>query len=94
MNIPQSKTCKIHRRLPDGGILIFVTGQQEVRILCKKLCNAFPLDRVDAYRTRKAEESANKRQKRANKPDKEVKLKDTPKVNLDTYGAHFLGQFS
>jgi ATP-dependent RNA helicase DHX37/DHR1 len=25
------KACKIHTQLPDGGILIFVTGQKEVR---------------------------------------------------------------
>lgn len=36
------KTVKIHTRLPEGGILIFVTGQQEVHYLVKKLSNAFP----------------------------------------------------
>ena len=25
------KTCKVHRELPEGGILVFVTGKQEVR---------------------------------------------------------------
>ena len=36
------KVCKIHRQLPDGGILVFVTGQQEVNALCRKLRHAFP----------------------------------------------------
>ncbi|KAF9794055.1 hypothetical protein SFRURICE_014218, partial [Spodoptera frugiperda] len=36
------KTVKIHTRLPEGGILIFVTGQQEVHYLVKKLKAAFP----------------------------------------------------
>lgn len=36
------KAVKIHTRLPEGGILIFVTGQQEVRYLVKKLKAAFP----------------------------------------------------
>jgi ATP-dependent RNA helicase DHX37/DHR1 len=36
------KTIKIHTKLPDGGILVFVTGQQEVRYLVKKLRNLFP----------------------------------------------------
>ncbi|KAK9091050.1 hypothetical protein Sjap_024227 [Stephania japonica] len=27
----------IHRRLPEGGILVFVTGQREVEYLCKRL---------------------------------------------------------
>ncbi|XP_041971449.1 probable ATP-dependent RNA helicase kurz [Aricia agestis] len=36
------KTVKIHTRLPDGGILIFVTGQQEISYLIRKLKAAFP----------------------------------------------------
>ena len=38
----QFQVCKIHRMLPSGGILVFVTGQQEVYTLCKKLKNTFP----------------------------------------------------
>lgn len=38
------KVCKIHRTLPTGGILVFVTGQAEVRGLCKKLRRTFPYD--------------------------------------------------
>lgn len=37
------KAVKINTKLPDGGILIFVTGQQEVNLLVKKLRKAFPL---------------------------------------------------
>lgn len=36
------KVCKIHRQLPDGGILVFLTGQQEVNALCRKLRQTFP----------------------------------------------------
>ncbi|KAM3963953.1 putative ATP-dependent RNA helicase kurz [Aphomia sociella] len=36
------KTVKIHTRLPEGGILLFVTGQQEIRYLVRKLKAAFP----------------------------------------------------
>ncbi|KAL0818359.1 hypothetical protein ABMA28_008837 [Loxostege sticticalis] len=36
------KTVKIHTRLPEGGILIFVTGQQEVNYLVRKLKASFP----------------------------------------------------
>lgn len=31
------QVCKIHRQLPPGGILVFLTGQQEVEQLCKRL---------------------------------------------------------
>ncbi|XP_016982362.1 probable ATP-dependent RNA helicase kurz [Drosophila rhopaloa] len=36
------KTLKIHNQLPEGGILIFVTGQQEVNQLVRKLRRTFP----------------------------------------------------
>lgn len=36
------KTCKIHKRLPPGGILIFLTGQNEITTLVKKLRKEFP----------------------------------------------------
>lgn len=31
------KTTKIHTRLPPGGILIFMTGQNEITGICRKL---------------------------------------------------------
>ncbi|KAF0932563.1 hypothetical protein E2562_010443, partial [Oryza meyeriana var. granulata] len=34
------KVMSIHKRLPPGGILVFVTGQREVDYLCKKLQRA------------------------------------------------------
>ena len=36
------KVCKIHRRLPAGYMLVFVTGQREVLRLCKLLKRTFP----------------------------------------------------
>lgn len=36
------KVCKIHQRLPQGGVLVFLTGQQEIEVLCRKLRAAFP----------------------------------------------------
>ncbi len=35
------QVCKIHRQLPPGGILVFLTGQREVEHLCKRLRQAF-----------------------------------------------------
>ncbi|KAI9591779.1 P-loop containing nucleoside triphosphate hydrolase protein [Syncephalis fuscata] len=37
-----SKVSKIHRRLPEGGILVFLTGQNEITDLCRKLRKQFP----------------------------------------------------
>ncbi|KAG4084272.1 P-loop containing nucleoside triphosphate hydrolase protein [Neocallimastix lanati (nom. inval.)] len=39
------KICKIHKKLPSGGILVFLTGQQEIQILCKKLRKKFPINK-------------------------------------------------
>ncbi|KAI5069161.1 hypothetical protein GOP47_0015462 [Adiantum capillus-veneris] len=36
------KVCAIHRKLPPGGVLVFLTGQAEVHYLCKRLQKAFP----------------------------------------------------
>uniref|UniRef100_A0A4W3HAL9 Activating signal cointegrator 1 complex subunit 3 n=1 Tax=Callorhinchus milii TaxID=7868 RepID=A0A4W3HAL9_CALMI len=36
------KICKIHRMLPPGGILVFLTGQAEVHSLCRRLRRSFP----------------------------------------------------
>ncbi|RCH82417.1 putative ATP-dependent RNA helicase DHR1, partial [Rhizopus stolonifer] len=36
------KISKIHERLPAGGILVFMTGQNEITQLCKKLRKKYP----------------------------------------------------
>ncbi len=36
------KVAKIHRKLPAGGVLVFLTGQQEIEGLCRRLRNKFP----------------------------------------------------
>jgi len=50
------KVCKIHRTLPPGGILVFVTGQAEVHGLCKKLKRTFPYNSEKTKSTRIAQE--------------------------------------
>lgn len=39
------KTCKIHQRLPPGAILIFMTGQQEITQMVKRLKKEFPFQK-------------------------------------------------
>lgn len=36
------KSCKIHKRLPPGGILVFLTGQNEINTVVRKLRKEFP----------------------------------------------------
>lgn len=36
------KLCKAHRKLPSGGMLVFLTGQNEITALSKRLKQTFP----------------------------------------------------
>eukprot|EP01135_Chromosphaera_perkinsii_P002097 Nk52_evm31s217 gene=Nk52_evmTU31s217 len=40
------KVSKIHRKLPHGGILVFVTSQREVAAICAKLRSMFPKGKI------------------------------------------------
>ncbi|CAN0388122.1 unnamed protein product, partial [Ectocarpus sp. 8 AP-2014] len=42
------KVCKIHQRLPEGGILVFMTGKREILHMCDKLRREFPPPRPAA----------------------------------------------
>lgn len=35
------KLCKMHRKLPSGGILVFLTGKAEIEYMCEKLRKKF-----------------------------------------------------
>ncbi|KAG6556004.1 hypothetical protein Mapa_001944 [Marchantia paleacea] len=50
MGAAYKKVCAIHRKLPAGGILVFLTGQREVEDLCKKLRKAFQPGRTKGAR--------------------------------------------
>lgn len=54
------KVCKIHQRLPPGGILVFLTGQNEINHLCKLLRRKYPsLPPQATKQERKQEKNAN-----------------------------------
>ena len=71
------KVCKIHRTLKSGGILVFVTGQNEVHSLCRKLKRTF-----GAGFSKKSHTIQGKDRKRNKKTDKTSKSK---KFSLDKY---------
>lgn len=94
------KSIKIHTRLPDGGILIFLTGQREVNTVVKKLRQMFPyrkkkwekkvekLEKIESD-----EESQNSEDEFFSKGKKKTKRKDLikqielPSIDLDSYSA-------
>lgn len=93
-----NKTVKIHTKLPDGAILIFVTGQLEVNRLVRRLRKAFPLkqknkmfEKTKSIETHEGEDDSedsqsdieqNMKKYLRQKKKKEVTL---PNINLDDY---------
>ncbi|XP_063930148.1 probable ATP-dependent RNA helicase kurz [Zophobas morio] len=73
-----NKTVKIHTKLPDGGILVFLTGQQEVNSLVKKLRAKFPLKAKPIKDDTEEEEEAGPKLRKQKKVY-------APKVDLDDY---------
>lgn len=84
------KVCKIHRMLPPGGILVFLTGQAEVHSLRRRLSKMFPYRGkqghkvVDGRDEDVQEEEALKEFKKS-KPKKKDQIKNLPKINLNSY---------
>eukprot|EP01034_Spumella_vulgaris_P001034 gene1034-1376_t len=37
LQVTHKKVCQIHRKLPDGGVLVFLTGKREILYMCHKL---------------------------------------------------------
>ncbi|XP_053135616.1 probable ATP-dependent RNA helicase DHX37 isoform X2 [Hemicordylus capensis] len=77
------KVCKIHRMLPSGGILVFLTGQAEVHSLCRRLRKAFPFCRNTPQGGEEKEDSVEETRKF--KKSKKQKNAMLPKIDLDNY---------
>lgn len=52
------KVCKIHKELPPGGILVFLTGKKEISYISKRLYMALSLKKKGkkGKRTREIED--------------------------------------
>lgn len=74
------KTCKVHTQLPDGGILVFVTGQQEVRTLVRRLRRSFPYTQQSQDREMECAEKVTR-----SKTGRRSKAIQLPAINLDAY---------
>lgn len=91
-----NKAVKINTKLPEGGILIFVTGQQEVNSLVRKLRRAFPLrhkakilEKSEKLKSQAGEEDLSENEdielgmKKALNRKKKIKI--IPEIDLDDY---------
>uniref|UniRef100_A0A2K6GTL9 Activating signal cointegrator 1 complex subunit 3 n=1 Tax=Propithecus coquereli TaxID=379532 RepID=A0A2K6GTL9_PROCO len=81
------KVCKIHRMLPAGGILVFLTGQAEVHALCRRLRKAFPPPRARPQEKEDQEDSAEEMRKfkKSRARAKKARAEALPQINLDHY---------
>ena len=80
------KVCKIHRSLPEGGILVFVTGQKEVHTLIRKLKHMFPYTDGQKLPEKPKRLSRRERKKEHDRLEEEKKkVENLPEVNLDDY---------
>lgn len=93
-----NKAVKIHNKLPEGGILIFVTGQHDVNYLVRRLRKAFPYRQKDGVSKKSdtmegfsdGEDSDELDMKKAIKNSKKAKKKlhsmiSLPQISLDNY---------
>ncbi|XP_053225901.1 probable ATP-dependent RNA helicase DHX37 [Podarcis raffonei] len=78
------KVCKIHRMLPSGGILVFLTGQAEVHSLCRRLRKSFPF-RKNAPQGGGEDKEDSVEEIRRFKKSKRKKNVVLPKIDLDNY---------
>ncbi|NXT24503.1 DHX37 helicase, partial [Syrrhaptes paradoxus] len=79
------KVCKIHRMLPSGGILVFLTGQAEVHSLCRRLRKAFPFQKNNTAGGDDGKEESVEEIRKFKKSRKRKKVMTLPKIDLDNY---------
>ncbi|XP_070618215.1 probable ATP-dependent RNA helicase DHX37 isoform X2 [Erythrolamprus reginae] len=80
------KVCKIHRMLPPGGILVFLTGQAEVHSLCRRLRRSFPFCKNATLGTEDEDNSVEAIRKfKKSRQKKKQALQTLPKIDLDNY---------
>ncbi|XP_034490837.1 probable ATP-dependent RNA helicase kurz [Drosophila innubila] len=89
------KTMKIHAQLPEGGILIFVTGQQEVNQLVRKLRRTFPYQVKDNEKEQAEKDKEQLMEKKDPERDQEQEF-DMKRVirNMRKSKKKFLSQIS
>ncbi|KAF1796039.1 P-loop containing nucleoside triphosphate hydrolase protein [Mucor lusitanicus] len=72
------KITKIHERLPHGGILVFLTGQNEINQLCKQLRKRYPAlpPKATKKQVRKEEQAVALESKQVNEPAGKADIED------------------
>jgi HrpA-like RNA helicase len=90
------KVCKIHSESPAGGILVFVTGRQEVEFLCRKLKAKYPHNSnfIHSNKSHKKDSIKNKSSHNTNNSKKLLMSEKMPTINLDESVFYVYSQYS
>ena len=83
----RKKVLAIHRKLPPGGILVFVTGQKEVERLCAKLRRAHPAPAAGGEARSPRAAGAETRESKQEDEDKDEDEDEAAPSGLDAFGA-------
>lgn len=88
------KVCRIHRLLPAGGILVFLTGQAEVHALCRRLRRAFPRATPGPPEKEDQKDSAEEMRKfkKSRARAKKARVATLPQISLDNYSVLPVGE--
>lgn len=83
------QVCKIHRQLPPGAILVFMTGEKEVQGLCKVLRKTFPFRAKTALQQEEEDKASSLPTESKSPKKKKSAAKDSdfcdilPEIDLD-----------
>lgn len=83
------KAAKIHARLPPGGILIFLTGQNEITGVVKKLEARFGEKALQARRQKRGQAALNAKMRREGEEGDETKSANPSQVALEVEDIDF-----
>jgi ATP-dependent RNA helicase DHX37/DHR1 len=72
--------CKIHSKLPNGGILVFLTGKKEINEMCEKLRSEFNNNRKITKEEDTSKEKSNP-QENQDPNQKEFELENEENAN-------------
>nr|XP_010968070.1 probable ATP-dependent RNA helicase DHX37 [Camelus bactrianus] len=87
------KVCKIHRALPAGGILVFLTGQAEVHALCRISPPPPPAPRKLRHKDDQEDSVEEMRKfKKSRVRARKTQTRTLPLINLDSYSVLPVGE--
>ncbi|KAH9580068.1 DEAD/DEAH box helicase domain [Trypanosoma melophagium] len=80
------KVCQIHKKLPSGGILVFLSTQQEIEDLCERLRIHYAKTKIEYYEKSYSKHSMVVQKKGKDSSDSEEENKEDKSDERDEFG--------